>query len=165
MKKPSDLTATIDIALYDTNDNELKYHFIPNLPGRVHPDRFALYEIVNEDNEQTYRVDLAEDAYNYHLGTNGELVSRALIGYLAMPVDRQGMPMIPEGNLTAYKMFCRWNYAMRKNNNQSFIDQSYTMWLKERDRAKGRNKMPDVFRGKEFFKKYLSLFNSPRFND
>jgi len=163
MRKPADHTATVDIALYDSSDSELVYSFIPNVPGRVHPDRFALYDNVATDTLSP-RVDLSEDAYYYHLGTNASLVNSALIGYLAMPTDRDGMPMVPENQLTAYKMFCRWNYAMRKNNNQSFIEQSYNMWLKERDRAKGRGKMPDPLRGKEIFKKYLNLYSSPKFD-
>lgn len=163
LKKPSDHTATVDIALFDTTSNPLEYTYVPNLAGRVHPDRFTLYDNLTEDT-RTAKVDISEDAYYYHLGTNSDLVDSALIGYLAMPVDRDGMPMVPENQLTAYKMFCRWNFAMRKNNNQSFIEQAYGMWLKERDRAKGKGKMPDPFRGKQIFKKYLSMFNTPSFD-
>jgi hypothetical protein len=163
LKKPADHTATVDIALFDSSDNELLYTYVPNLAGRVHPDRFALYDNVT-DSTRTTKVDISEDAFFYHLGTNASLVDSALIGYLAMPVDRDGMPMVPENQLTAYKMFCRWNFAMRKNNNQSFIEQAYGMWLKERDRAKGRGKMPDPFRGVQIFKKYLSLVGTPKFN-
>lgn len=163
LKKPSDHTATVDLALFDRSNNELQYNFIPNVSGRIHPDRFALYDNLSTDT-RTNRIDVSEDAYYYHLGSNGELVNSALIGYLAMPVDRDGMPLIPENQLTAYKMFCRWNYAMRKNNNQSFIDQSYSIWLRERDRAKGRGKMPDPLRGIQAFKKYLSLYSTPKFN-
>ena len=164
VKKPSDHTATVDIALFDTSDNEVQYTYVPNLAGRVHPDRFALYDNVTDADVRTTKVDISEDAFYYHFGTNSGLVDSVLIGYLAMPVDREGMPMVPENHLTAYKMFCRWNFAMRKNNNQSFIEQAYGMWLKERDRAKGRGKMPDPFRGKQIFKKYLSMVGTPKFD-
>jgi len=166
-RKPEDLTATVDLALYDVNGNELFYNFIANSPGRIHVDRFAVNAslIIGTSVATFAKVDLSEDVYYFHLGSNGSNVSKMLLSYMAMPVDRQGFPLIPESNLTAYKMFCRWMWALRQNSNQSFIAQAYDMWLREKDRARGRNKMVDPMRAEQFFKKYMSLVSRPIFNN
>ena len=148
-RKPEDLTATVDLALYDVNGNELFYNFIANSPGRIHVDRFAVNaSLIIGTSVATFAN-----------------VAKMLLSYMAMPVDRQGFPLIPESNLTAYKMFCRWMWALRQNSNQSFIAQAYDMWLREKDRARGRNKMVDPMRAEQFFKKYMSLVSRPIFNN
>jgi hypothetical protein len=162
--KPKDLTATVDLALY-AGTTEVRHKFIANSPGRIHVDRNQINATVSSTTTDYSVVDLSEDVYYFHLGNGGTQVTKMKISYLAIPVDREGFPLTPESNLDAYKMYCRWMWALRQNSNQSFINQSYDMWLRERERARGRNKMPDRFRANEFFKKYLSMVNAPIFNN
>lgn len=162
-RKPTDMTAAVDLALYNAGGQELAYNFIQNSPARIHIDRFAVNATIIGDPTNIIKVDLSEDVYYYHLGTNGTQVTKMKLSYLAMNVDRYGFPLVPESNLTAYKMFCRWMWQLRRNDNQSAIAQAEMSWLRERAMARGRNKMPDEFRGREMFKKYLSMVSSPIF--
>ncbi len=165
-KKPSDLSATIDLALYTSAGQEIKYRFIGNSPGRVHVDRFLVNAtIINTSSVVSSNIDLSEDIYYYHVGGQISNISFARISYLAFPVDRQGFPLIPESNLDAYKMYTKWMWALRENNNHSAIDQAYQMWKEQRAIAKGKNKTPDEFRAKQAFSKYMSMVNQPTFNN
>lgn len=163
-QKPKDLTATIDLALYDSSGRELTHRFIGNSPGRIHVDRNVINATISSTNVSSI-IDLSEDVYYFHMGNGGDQVATMQISYMAIPVDRQGFPLVPESNLDAYKMYCRWMWSLRQNNNQSFIAQSYEMWLRERERARGRNKMPDRFRANAFFKSYLSMVSAPIFDN
>ncbi len=173
IRKPKDLSATIDLALYDSGGRELSFKFIANSPGRIHIDRFSTNAtVIGNTNLATVvnppTIDLSEDVYYYHLGgSNADIltVDHARISYMCFQMDRMGMPLIPESNLTAYKAFCRWMWFMRQNENQSAIAQSEQTWLHQRAMARGKNKMPDPFRAKAFFAKYLSMVNVPIFNN
>jgi hypothetical protein len=158
-RKPSDLSATIDIALFDASDSEVPFNFILNSPARIHPDRFVVNATI--PSIMPTMVDLSEDIYYFHLGGSGSSsVIGAKLVYLAMPVDREGFPYIPESNLDAYKMYCNWMWSLRERSSQSSIAQAYQMWLQERSIAKGKNKMPDEMRTHQAFRKYLSMISN-----
>lgn len=161
-RKPEDITSIIDIALYDSSGTELVYNF-NTASTRIHTDRNTLY---NEDNIQVLstRLDLSEDAYYLHMSSNGDGVAYAFIRYFAMPVDRDGMPLVREDNMIAFITYCRWMWAMRKNDNRSEIAQNYDMWLRERDRVKGRNKMPSMVESKQIMASWMNLLTNPTFN-
>lgn len=174
IRKPKDLTSTIDLALYDSAGKELVFKFIANSPGRIHVDRFSINAtsitntVLTSSVLNFTNIDLSEDVYYFHLGgTSADVLSvdHARISYMAMPVDRQSFPLIPESNLTAYKMFCRWMWSLRQNNNQSFIAQCESSWLMQRNMARGKNKLLDPMRAAEFFKSYLSMVSLPIFNN
>lgn len=158
-KKPDDLASTVSIGLYNSADGELKYTY-HGQGGRVHIDRFDTHSASTSE-EVTGRIDLSEDAYYYHLGSNGSDVAYAKVRYLAMPVDKNKLPLIPEDQVFALTMFCRWMWALRKGDNQSEIELARDTWFREKDRIFGANKMPSVYRATQFAKnRFLSLINS-----
>lgn len=161
-KKPDDLVSTVAISLYDSSDQEIRYNFNQG-SKRIFPDRFQ----INTDSSTaqiTGRIDLSEDAHYFHMGTNATEVQYALVRYLGMPVDQEGFPLIREDNLLAYEAFCKYMYAKRVNDNRSEIDQNYSIWLKERDKIKGKNKMPSQVEAEATFARYMSLINAPIYN-
>jgi len=158
-KKPSDLASTINVGLYNSSDQELSFEWNIGV-GRVHTDRELLHSVTSQE-EVTGRIDLSEDAYYFHLGSNGSEVDHMLLRYLAMPVDTNGEMLIPEDNMFAITMFIRWMWSMRKGDNQSEIELSRDTWFREKDRIYGNNKMPSVLRANEFaLNKFMSLLNS-----
>jgi hypothetical protein len=158
IKKPNDFSSLVALALYNSSDQELKYEYFGE-GARVHADRASVHAVVT-DSEVPQRIDLSEDAYYFHLGSNYSEVSYALVRYLAMPVDTNGELLIPEDNILAVTMFIRWHWAMRQRENQSEIQLAQQTWYQEKDRIFGDNKMPSYFDAKEFGKKYLSLIQS-----
>lgn len=161
-KKPDDMASAISIGLY-AGTEEVKYNYEPEAGGRVHVDRFQIHDNL-VDNQVVGRVDLTDDAYYYHLGDNGSMVTKMMIRYYALPVDRNGELLIPEDNLFAVAMFCKWSWTMRKGDNQSEQLNARDTWYRELGSIKGKNKMPSMHRAAEFFKNYASLLNSYRPN-
>jgi hypothetical protein len=156
-EKPSDHVSTVDIALYDVNNNKINYRFNHG-SKRIRTDRFS---VNNDVSTESSIIDLSEDANYFHLSTNASTVSYMLIRYLGMPVDQEGFPLIQEDDLLAYEAFCRLQYGKRKDDNRSKIDQDYTFWVRELDRVKGRRKMPNPLEASRIFEQYLSLVSSP----
>lgn len=157
IRKPKDYASKIAVALYDSSDQELRYEFFGE-GARVHTDRQTVHSSTSQE-QVTGLITLSEDSYYFHLGTFGDRVSYAQIRYLALPVDSNGLIMIPEDNILAVTMFIRWHWAMRQRENQAEIELARDTWFKEKDRIYGDNKMPSYFDAKEFGKKWLSLIN------
>lgn len=157
-EKPKDMASPLSIALF-AGDTELNFKYEPAAEGRIHVDRYEVHDnLVN--NQAMGRVDLSDDAYYFHVGTNGNAVTSMVIRYYAMPVDRNKELLIPEDNLFAVAMFCKWSWTMRKGDNQSEQMNARDTWYRELASIKGKNKMPSMFRANEFFKSYASLINS-----
>lgn len=157
-EKPKDMASPISIALY-AGDTEVSYTYHQSAGGRIHTNRYDIHENV-VDSELVGRVDLSDDAYYYHLGDNGSMVTSMMIRYYAMPVDRNGELLIPEDNLFACAMFCKWSWSMRKGDNQSEQMNARDTWHRELGSIRGKNKMPNMHRATEFFKRYASMINS-----
>jgi hypothetical protein len=160
--KPDDLVSTAAIALYNSGCGQIPYKYNPGAK-RVNTSRFMINTEV-EVQSRGASIDLSEDSHYFYLSSNATEVTHAEIRYLAMPVDRDGYPMIPEDHLLAYEAFCRWMWAKRQDDNRSKIDQDYQFWVRERDRIKAKSKMPSQLEGEAIFKRYLSLISEPSFN-
>lgn len=157
VKKPDDFTFGLDLSLFNSSGQELKYTVNHGGP-RIHIDRNVIHDTSVQD-ATTGRVYVSEDTYYYHI-SNGE-VGYVLLRYFSYPVDADGLPMIREEDMIAIMAFCRWMWSLRKNDNRSEIDQNYDTWLREMDRAKGRRKLPDQITAKGIFSRWLSLVNHP----
>jgi len=158
-RKPGDLASTVNVALYNAADQELKFEWNIGV-GRIHTDREVLHSAGTQE-AVTGRIDLSEDAYYFHLGSNGGDVDYMLIRYLASPIDTNGELLTPEDNILAVTMYIRWMWSLRKGDNQSEIELARDTWYREKDRIYGDNKMPSVLRANEFaLNRFLSLINS-----
>lgn len=160
--KPDDLVSTASIALYDCNGGEIPFRYNAGTK-RIHTDRFLINTETAVQARGAY-IDLSEDSFYFYLSSNAVDVAYAEIRYLAMPTDRDGFPLIPEDHLLAYEAFCRWMWGKRQDDNRSKIDQDYSFWVRERDRIKGKQKLPSILEGEAIFKRYLSMISEPSFN-
>jgi hypothetical protein len=153
IRKPSDLASVIDIALYDSSDLEYQFKY-----------RDGKKRIHTGDSGQR-KIDVSEDAYYFHLGSNGSLITYAKLRYYAYPIDEDNNPMFPEHHLLALMLFIRWMWEMRKNKNQSAIAEARAVWIMEAQKTKAANKMPHQLKGAEIAKQWMSMIDKARYND
>jgi hypothetical protein len=153
IRKPSDMATPIDIALYDASgsDYQYKYHEGKNRIHNVDPSKA--------------KIDLSEDPYYFHLGSNGSLITYAKLRYYAYPIDDDNNPMFPEHHLLAIMFFIRWMWETTKGKSQSAIQQAEDMWIRQSMKAKSANKMPSQLKGAEIVKTWMSMIDKVRFND
>lgn len=167
IKKPKNLKKLDEIALYDANDV-----FIPHVWSagntRIYPNTQQYSYIINEgtDEEVTYTlpVDLSENKTSYVLGTNGAMVSYALVRYYPYPIDVNGNPLVREDEVEALSFYCRYRWSMRKNENQSEIRENKIAWMEAADYCKAEKKSSDF--SNETRKKIAATMNKmiPSFN-
>jgi hypothetical protein len=163
-KKPEDCASIIDVALFSSTGEELKYTYRFG-KSRIHRSRNSYINDGVYSLSVDALVDVSEDDFYIHMGSNGNTVDKAVVRYFKFPIDEEGMPKIPEDQVFALMLFIRYMWAMRDNDNRSEIEQNYNMWLRERDRAKSRNKMPSMLEGKQIAKNWMSLIDKPFFDN
>jgi hypothetical protein len=155
VRKPSNMASAIDIALYDSAGAEYQYKY-----------QFGNHRIhVNNSTSAQAKIDLSEDSYYYHLGTNASGITYAKLRYYAYPIDDENNPMFPNHHILALMMFIRWMWEVRKNNNQSAIGMAKSDWIGESTKAKAANKMPDMLKGKEIATTWMSMIDKARHYD
>jgi hypothetical protein len=159
MKKPDDMWKAIDIALYDSSGCELRYSY-KGLGRRIH-------NIPSEDTGYSPStgspIDLSEDAHAYHLGSNGGCVAFATLKYWQLPIDVDGLPLIPEGLALAVAFFIRWMWAIKTNENQSDRQISEMNYKTERSKAKSEYALPSGIEMEQIGKEWTSFLGAPRF--
>lgn len=156
-KKPSDMHSAIDVALYNSAGCELRYAFHPDSVERIHVDRFAVHN-VSVQQSVTNQVHLSEDPFYFNFSTGCD-VALMKLRYFATPTDKYGNLLIPEMYMLPLAYFCRFMWSLRKNDNRSEIDQNQDMWLREKDRIKGRMKTPSPLEMEAISAAWMSLFN------
>lgn len=160
-RKPEEMASVIDIALYDDNDNEIWFQYMPDTGGQIHNNRFAVNDVVIQE-QVCNTVYLSEDAWYFNLSSGSDHVTKAKIRYFAIPTDANGDLLIPDTYTLPLTMFCRWMWSLRKNDNRSEIDQNYGFWVRERDKVRGRMKMPSQLEANAIAAAWINLFNSSR---
>jgi len=153
IRKPSHMASAIDVALFDSSGAEFQYKY-----------QFGKKRIHNEDGSQS-KIDLSEDAYFYHLGSNGSGITHAKLRFYSYPIDEDNNPMFPNHHLFALMMFIKWMWELRKSSNQSAIGMAYTNWIQQSTKAKAANKMPDQLKGEEIAKTWMSMIDKVRHYD
>jgi hypothetical protein len=153
MRKPDNMWKPIDIALYDSSGNELKFVY-RGLGHRKHRlDRVDL---------QPY-IDLSEDTHCFILGSNGTSVNKAFLQYWRLPIDEDGTPLVPESQVLAIAFFIYWMWEKKQRTNQSAIAQARQDYLEARREARNRSKMPSGIAFEQAAKEWTSMLNSPQF--
>jgi hypothetical protein len=145
----------IDLALYDGSGNEYQYKYQFG-KKRIH---------INTTTGEQSKIDVSEDAYYYHLGTNASNIAYAKLRYYAYPIDDENNPMFPNHHMLALMMFIKWMWELRKNDNQSAIGMAEGNWIKQSTKAKAANKMPDMLKGKEIATTWMSMIDKARHYD
>jgi hypothetical protein len=142
LKKPNDFRRGVDIALYDTADCLIP-HVMHSGRERIYPntEQYAFTSEVNGEEVTRYiPVDLSESKDAYYLGTTGSDVAYAKIRYYAYPIGTDGYPMIPEEAVQTCMYYIRFNWSLRKNENQSEIANNERLYKIEADRCRARMK-------------------------
>jgi hypothetical protein len=156
-EKPLDLASTIDLALFDSADQEIRIrykgraqHDTEGSLGRAHQDirNIALALHVTEDdtyfNVEEFTDDSPADAY-------------FVVRYYSYPVDDDGYPKIPEVYTLAVIMYIRDMWALRERQSLGEIQEARNTWLREAAAAYGRVKTPSMLEGKEIAKGLNSM--------
>jgi hypothetical protein len=171
LKKPKNIKQTIELSLWDANGNYIPHQFHSG-NTRIYPnvDQYTYSYVENEgtDDEETITyylpVDLSETDSAYVIGTNGTMVDYALVRYYPLPLDANNLPQVYEHEVDAIKFYIKWQWSMRRNENQSEIAQNEMRWKQEADWAKAHGKMMDFTN--EVRKKIAATTNKmiPNFN-
>lgn len=164
VKKPVDMYKALDIALYgretDGTLKEYRYAY-RGLGKRIHAGNVdqatGNYAPVNHA-----PVDLSEDAYCFHLGSNGSGVTTVKLKYLRLPIGSDGLPLIPEGQQLAIAFFIRWMWSVRQNV-VSDRQLSRADYLEARRDARAKGKVPSGIEMEQVAKEWVSLLNAPQF--
>jgi hypothetical protein len=141
-KKPKNFRKLDDLALYDAAGNEIN-HIFRQGRKRIFPDRNAIARSRNEDGteEVVYgAVDVSEDRYNIHIGTNGSNVTTVALRYYTLPIDTNGEPMISEEEKLSVIFYIRYMIAELEDDNQSKVARMEIRWKQECDRARAAKK-------------------------
>lgn len=162
-KKPDDMHSAIDVGLFRADGSEVPYRYQAG-KKRIHTRRTRFAREGLYDNVDVNKIDLSEDDYYFHISTDvNASISYADVRYFKMPVDEDGMPMIPEDQVFAIMMFIRYMWMMRENGPMNSIMESKQTWLQERDRAKSRNKMPSMLEGTQIAIEWMSMIPNMKF--
>jgi hypothetical protein len=153
IRKPRDMAQPIDIALYDSAGAEYQYKYQSG-KKRIH---------IVDPNQG--KIDISEDPYFFHLGSNGAGIAYAKFRYYAYPIDDDNNPMFPEHHILALMMFIRWMWAIKKNTNRSEIAEAKADWLGESMKAKSSNKIPHKMKSDEITKQWMSMIDKIRYAD
>lgn len=143
-QKPEDMRTLIELSLFTADGRQL-YHKYRAGGKRIYADtRIPPTAVVDTTAEQIANqvpVDVSDDAYAFHLGTNGDQVAAIVVRYYCYPTDDNGLPLIRQDEAMAVIFFCRFMWAMRNNDSRSEIEQNRQMWMLESDRCRAKKKM------------------------
>lgn len=161
LQKPKDLYSTIDIGLFDSSGNEISYAF-RGKGTRAHASDNTY--INNGMYEPAFGapVDLSEDAYYFHLGSNSDAVSYARIKYWKYPLNEAGDILIPESYVFPLALFCKYCYYMRKDD-KTGMGMMHNRWIAARNETQAANNTPSVVEGTEIARSWNSMIKKIRF--
>lgn len=161
IRKPENIYSVIDIALYDVNMKELNYA-LRGKGSRIHLSDNSLINSAMYGPSLGAPIDLSEDSYYFHLGTNGAAVASAKIKYWRYPVDDNGDLLIPEQDVLPLTIFCKYMYYMRKDDKVG-MGQFHNLWIAARNEARGAHKIPSELEGTELARSWNSMIQKMRF--
>lgn len=148
-KLPIHCRQIIELSLFDNGNppKQLLHQFRPGKTRifsdvRTIPSASAgATDAQNQQINALTPVDVSNDEFSIHLGTNGNNVASILIRYFAYPIDEKtGMPLIREEDMMACVYYIRYMEALRADDNRSKIQQDQITYFQEADRARARKK-------------------------
>lgn len=160
-RKPDDMYKAIDLALYNASNVELYFAF-RGTGTRIHSPKNLQSRNQQYLPEFGAVIDVSEDNFYFHLGSNGSDVAYIKLKYFKLPIDENGLPLIPEDHVLAIAFFIQWIWSKRKGDNRSEIDQNKRDWKIERAKVRSANNMPSQLETDEINRKWMSMI--PNFN-
>ncbi len=164
-RKPDDMWKAKDVALYqqgtDGSLTELKFSY-KGLGRRIHASSNIVLAGGQYSPVSGAPIDLSEDAYFFHLGSNGSDVTCMKLTYWKLPIDSYGLPLVPEHQVLAIALFIRWMWSVKENvaNDRQLSRLDY---LQARGEARSRNKVPSGIEMEQVAKEWVNLLNAPQF--
>lgn len=149
--KPLDFAMANDLSLYDSQGREYRYSY-KGTSKNLH--RREDSEFLHDRTIQVY-----EDSHFFSLSSNGTNITHAKLLYYAYPIDEDGDLLIPETHMVAIMSYIKWMWERRKSENPGMIQLERMEWEIESSRARSKNKMPSMLRGKEIAKNYMSMID------
>jgi hypothetical protein len=156
MRKPDDMYKAMDIALYGTINNttvEFKYSY-KGLGKRIHNRDLVQFDGLP--------VDLSEDQYCFHLGSNGSGVNYAHLKYIKLPIGTDGLPLIPEFQVLAIAFFIVWLWN-KKQNDKGGMQLAKIDYTEAKKEAKRASRLPSGIEMTQVAKEWVNLLNAPQF--
>ena len=157
VRKPDDMAMMIDIALFDSADQEIiiKYKGRGQSSGdgtlsRIHQDARPFVGAVNvtEDNDFFNVEEFSDDTpANVYL----------VVKYYSYPVDDDGYPKVQDIHMEACIAYVRWQWAKRERVSLGEIQETRHTWLQEKASAYGRMKTPTEMEAKDSFRELNSM--------
>jgi len=163
LQKPLDMYSPIDIALYDVNGAELKYAY-RGKNYRIHVSDNSLLNNAEYAPGLGAPIDLSEDSYYFHLGSNAGSVAYAILKYWKFPTDENGELKIPEQDVFTLSLFCKYMYYMRKDDKVG-MGQFHNLWIAARNEARTAHKIPSMLEGAEIARGWNSMIQKMRFKN
>lgn len=161
MRKPDDMWKPRSLALFNQAGEELRYSY-KGLGRRLHSSGNVHLDSGEYAPSLGAPIDLSEDSYFFHLGSNGSDVYCAKVTYWKLPIDSYGLPLVPEHQVLAIAMFIRWMWSISNSDKQD-RQLSRQDYMAARGEARGRNKIPNGLEMEQIAKEWVSLLNAPQF--
>jgi len=156
-KKPKDIVKAQDLALF-TKDGEVRYKYEWRA-GKIHdnPKIWPQRIEVGEDNHYYYLTSYKSD-YEGSYGDPETYVDYAVLRYYSLPLTDDDDILIPDSHLQAIMFYIKYMDAISRNLPTVEIDRN--RWLMERAKAYSSDKMPDVVRGRQIAKEWMTLISA-----
>jgi len=161
LRKPTDLYSTLDLALFDSSNRELRYTY-RGIGARIHQSGNEEIDSGQYAPEFGAPIDLSEDQYYYYLGTNSTNVSYALLKYLKYPVDDVGNLLIPENDVLPLAYFIKYMWYCRKDD-KAGMGQWNNKWIAARKEIRGEHNIPTRLDANELARSWNSMIQKMRF--
>jgi hypothetical protein len=162
LEKPKNMYNAIDLALYNASQQELLFAYRGKGKQRIHVSDNSLTNAGTYSPELGAPIDLSEDTYYYHLGTNGGSVSYAILRYWKFPTDENGDLMVPEQDVFTLSLFLKYMFCMRKDDKVG-IGQFHNLWIAARNEGRTAHKIPSGISMDEAARSWNSMIQKMRF--
>lgn len=163
LQKPQDYYDAIDLALFTESDSELRYTY-RGKGTRIHNSENSLLDGAPYAPEMGAPIDLSEDQYYFHLGSNGSAVNYAILKYWKFPTDENGDMLIPEQFVLGLAIFCVYMFAFRKDDKVG-IGQFHNLWVAKRNELRAEANMPSGIDITELARSWNSMIKKTRFKN
>lgn len=162
LPKPDAMISALDLALYDSNNNELYYNYRSG-KSRIHTKRHASAQ-ADSSQSDGFAIEVSEDDGYFNLSSNGDSVAYAIVRYFEFPIDENGLPKIHEKQKFAVMMYIRYCWTLRKDLSRLEQDQSERRWTIACNKARARGKMLSGMEYDAIAKSWMSMINKPNFD-
>ena len=152
--KPSDYIEAIDIALFKSDGTEIPAVYRPGT-ARIHLDVERNNRVANVNT-----IDVSEDRSYFILGSEGDDITEAILRYWGLPLDGNGLPLIPDSHVYAIIAFIDYMWAMRQDKSRLVVADKRQEWKIQMRRTRNEDSMPSMLEGEQIAKTFNSMIQN-----